>query len=374
MNVAETAQLRRSIDAAPPMGKPPEPFPGVSAEILKSSSKVAVIGIFLLMLGALLYAAESLFAPVIAAAVVSTVFRTVWARIPHFKIPLVLYAFICVIAFAAAINLVLMLLGGAFSDWSSRGPEIMEALRTKAQVLDRPLEILRQLHQALNSLLGGSLQDMKVELPTAAIVTPIIGFLTPALGELVLFFGSLFFFIYGRDRQRSLLVLMFRGREARLRTLRILNDVENSLTRFIGMISVINMAMGAVTALIAHVCGLPNALFLGVLAFLLNYIPYAGAAVVTVILFLFGVVSTPTLGTALIAPALFVAIATIEGHFITPNVVTRRLTVGPLTTFLCLAFWTWLWGPIGAFLATPLLIVAVLVREHAFTDAARLPE
>ncbi len=250
----------------------------------------------------------------------------------------------------------------------------MEALRTKAQVLDRPLEILRQLHQALNSLLGGSLQDMKVELPTAAIVPPIIGFLTPALGELVLFFGSLFFFIYGRDRQRSLLVLMFRGREARLRTLRILNDVENSLTRFIGMISVINMAMGAVTALIAHVCGLPNALFLGVLAFLLNYIPYAGAAVVTVILFLFGVVSTPTLGTALIAPALFVAIATIEGHFITPNVVTRRLTVGPLTTFLCLAFWTWLWGPIGAFLATPLLIVAVLVREHAFTDAARLPE
>ena len=374
MSVAETTQLRRSVDVSPLTADPAEPLGGFSADVLKLSAQVAVIGIFLLMLGALLYAAESLFAPVVAAAVVSTLFRTIWPRLARFKIPLALYAFICVFAFAAVINLVLMLLGGAISDWSSRGPEIMEALRTKAQVLDRPLEILRQLHQALNSLLGGSLQDMKVELPTAAIVTPVIGFLTPALGELVLFFGSMFFFIYGRDRQRSLLVLMFRGQEARLRTLKILNDVESSLTRFIGMISLINMVMGVVTALVAYVCGLPNALFLGVLAFLLNYIPYVGAAVVTVILFLFGVIGTPTLGTALIAPALFVAIATIEGHFITPNVVTRRLTVGPLTTFLCLAFWTWLWGPIGAFLATPLLIVAVLVREHAFTDTARLPE
>ena len=365
MDVAESARARHSAEATPEV---------VPAETLRTAAQVSMVGAFLLMVGALLYVAESLIAPVVAAAVVSTIFRTLYVRISSLKIPAALYAFICVVLFAAAINVILMLLGGAISDWSSRAPEIGEALKAKAQILDRPLAILREIHQALNSLLGGSLEDVKLELPTAALVTPVLGFLTPALGELIIFFGSLFFFIYERDRQRHLIVLMFQGQEARLRILKILNDVEQSLTRYIGMVSVINIAMGAVTAAIAYACGLPNAFFLGVLAFLLNYIPYVGAAAVTIVLFLFGVTSTPTLATSLIAPAMFVVVATIEGHFITPNVVTRKLTVGALTTFLCLAFWTWLWGPIGAFLATPILIVVVLIREHAREDeVVRLP-
>jgi predicted PurR-regulated permease PerM len=374
MDVAETGRVRRSPEPSPQSGEPHTSWPGVPVEGLRIAAQASMVGAFLLMIGALLYVAESLIAPVVAAAVVSTLFRTLYARLSRFKIPVALYALVCVVLFAAAVNIILVLLAGTISDWTSRGPEVVEALKAKAAILERPLSILREIHQGLNSLLGGSLGDMKVELPTAALVTPVLGFLTPALGELIIFFGSLFFFIYERDRQRHLLVLMFQGQEARLRTLKLLNDVERSLTRYIGMVSVINIAMGAVTAVIAYACGLPNAFFLGVLAFLLNYIPYVGAAGITVVLFLFGVTSTPTLASALVAPALFVAVATIEGHFITPNVVTRNLTVGALTTFLCLAFWTWLWGPIGAFLATPILIVAVLIREHARDDeVVRLP-
>jgi AI-2E family transporter len=51
----------------------------------------------------------------------------------------------------------------------------------------------------------------------------------------------------------------------------------------------------------------------------------------------------------LIAPIFFVALTTIEGHFVTPNIVGRNLNLSPLIVFLALAFWTWLWGPIGAF-------------------------
>jgi predicted PurR-regulated permease PerM len=70
----------------------------------------------------------------------------------------------------------------------------------------------------------------------------------------------------------------------------------------------------------------------------------------------------------LIAPLLFLALATLEGHFITPAIMGHRLTLNPLTVFLSLVFWTWLWGPVGAFLAVPLLIVGLVVVDHLFPD------
>ena len=104
----------------------------------------------------------------------------------------------------------------------------------------------------------------------------------------------------------------------------------------------------------------------GILTAALNYIPYIGAAVVVAILFVVGLVVSSTIGGALLAPALFVAIATVEGQIITPSIVGHRLTMSPFAVFLSLAFWAWLWGPLGAFLAAPLLIVGMVILNHLF--------
>ena len=106
----------------------------------------------------------------------------------------------------------------------------------------------------------------------------------------------------------------------------------------------------------------------------LNYVPYIGPAIVALVLFCVGLVAMPSLGHAALAPGLFVVIATIEGHFITPSLVGRRLTLSPFVVFLALAFWTWLWGPIGAFLAVPLVIVSFVVLGHLLPrDESTLP-
>ena len=82
----------------------------------------------------------------------------------------------------------------------------------------------------------------------------------------------------------------------------------------------------------------------------------------------------PTIGTALIAPIAFVGIAFLEGHFITPTIIGRRLALNALAVLLALAFWSWLWGPMGAFLSAPLLIVALVLKEHLVEeDSPQLP-
>jgi predicted PurR-regulated permease PerM len=70
-----------------------------------------------------------------------------------------------------------------------------------------------------------------------------------------------------------------------------------------------------------------------------------------------------------------VTLTTTEGHFITPTIVGRRLTLNPLLVFLALAFWAWMWGPIGAFLAVPISIIGLVVANHLFPTAeGHLPE
>jgi predicted PurR-regulated permease PerM len=87
-----------------------------------------------------------------------------------------------------------------------------------------------------------------------------------------------------------------------------------------------------------------------------------------------GLVTFPTLGYALLPVAAFVTLTTLEGHFITPTILGRRLTLNPLAVFLALAFWTWLWGPMGAFLAVPLLIVGLVIVGHVLpSDDIKLP-
>jgi len=85
-------------------------------------------------------------------------------------------------------------------------------------------------------------------------------------------------------------------------------------------------------------------------------------------------VSFPSFAMAVIPPAAFVGLATVEGQFITPTVLGRRLTLNPLAVILALAFWSWIWGPMGTFLAVPLTMIGFVTLHHLFPpDQSKLP-
>jgi predicted PurR-regulated permease PerM len=81
-----------------------------------------------------------------------------------------------------------------------------------------------------------------------------------------------------------------------------------------------------------------------------------------------GLISFPNVAAGLVTPLAFAMLAFVEGHFVTPAIIGRRLALNALAVFLSLAFWTWLWGPIGAFLSSPLLIVALVLKQHLLPD------
>ena len=137
----------------------------------------------------------------------------------------------------------------------------------------------------------------------------------------------------------------------------------------------INVSVGIVTGLICALTGMPNPASLGALAAILNFIPIIGPVAMFAVLVVVGLVALPTISAGVLAPAMFAAMTFLEGHFLTPMIVGRRLALNALAVFLALAFWTWLWGPMGAFLSSPLLIVVLIVKEHLMpVDSPQLPE
>jgi predicted PurR-regulated permease PerM len=333
-----------------------------------------IAGIFTLLLIAFLYLARSLVAPIVAAVIVSIMFSPLAIYAARLRIPSSVFAAVVVGAVLVALNVGLVMLGGVVSGWAARGPEIAAALKAKAQFFEQPIAAWRELQISLATIFGTAADPPKFELSAGPILAQVLEWGTPAVGQLVLFFGMLFFLLLSRDRQRRFLVLKFESQDNRLRALKILNEIEESLTRYVKVVSVVNIGVGLAAALIAFIVGLPNPILWGAVAAMLNFIPYVGPAIVVLLLFVLGVVSLPTLPAAFLAPAMFVAFATVEGHLITPSIIGRHLTLSPLATFVSLAFWTWLWGPLGTFLATPFLIAAFVVYNHTFApDEPNLP-
>jgi predicted PurR-regulated permease PerM len=376
-HLSRPSALRRVEEPAEKPAPEPKPIalPEIAWDWWREAPRVAVIGIFVLLLGAFLFFARSLVAPVVAAAIIAILFGPVAARATRYHVPPVFVALGGVGLVILVANVLMVLLGGLLADWASRAPEFAAALREKANFFERPLATWRELQLSLATVLGTSTEPIKFELPTSNVLAQVVNFLTPAVGELVVFFGSLFFFLLSRNSQRAHLVLMFTSQDARLRVIRILNALEAHLTRYLLIVTLINIGVGVVAAGIAYAFGLPSPALWGVVAFMLNYIPYVGPAIVALILLVLGLISLPTVPAALAAPAAFVAFATVEGHFLTPALIGRQLTVSPLALFLSLAFWTWLWGPLGTFLATPILIAAVVVHEHTTPpDEVSLPD
>jgi predicted PurR-regulated permease PerM len=331
----------------------------------------ALVALLIICVVAVLYVAKAFFLPIVMAFIVGTMLSPAASLLERYRIPRPVGAVLIVTAVSAAVAFMVGLISAPLMEWSSRLPELGAILKDKLHVFDRPLA----LWQELQSMVGGPDTLATFQMPKFEWVQPALEFLSPTFAEFLLFIAILILFIASWKDSRRALIMIFGDRTARLRALRIINEIEEHLGNYLLMVTMINTGVGIITGLICAVTGMPNPAGLGALAATLNFIPIIGPVAMFVVLTGVGIVAFPTIGAGLIAPLVFAALTFLEGHFITPTIVGRRLELNALAVFMALAFWTWLWGPMGAFLSSPLLIVALILKEHLTpVDSPQLPE
>ena len=339
----------------------PQPLTAVGPA-WRSAAQAATVGIFVIMFFAALSLARPIALPAAAAFVVTMMLSPISEKADSYGVPPFLSAMVLWLMVVAVIYAVISLVSAPVVDWINKAPDIGRSIQQKLELLEQPLAALRDVRNALLPSDAGK----GINVDVVAIAQQAVSIVTPAAGESLIFFVALFFMLLGRRRLRHVVVGFFQQHEARLRALKIMNDIEHNLTRYLSIVAVINAGVGVGAGIIAAVVGLPDPVAWGVLGFVLNFIPYIGAGIMELGMFLVGLVAFPSLTHALFAPALYLGMALLEGQFVTPSIVGHRFTLNPLTVFLSLVFWAWLWGPVGAFLAVPLLIVALVATAHLF--------
>lgn len=324
----------------------------------------ALVALLVICIVVVLYVAKAFFLPVVTAFVIGTMLSPAAGFLERRRIPRSVSAVLIVTAVGAGVAFIVGLISSPVMEWSTRLPELGELLKNKLHVFDRPL----RLWQQLQGMLGGSDTAVPFHLPKFEWVQPAVEFLSPTFTEFLLFLATLILFLASWKDLRRGLVMTFADRASRLRTLRILNAMEEQLGGYLLMVTMINLGVGAATGIICAVAGMPNPAALGALAATLNFFPIIGPIAMFVVLTVVGVVAFPTLATGLIAPLAFAGLTFLEGHFVTPVIIGRRLELNALAVFITLAFWTWLWGPMGGFLSAPILIVALVLKDHLLPD------
>jgi predicted PurR-regulated permease PerM len=359
-----------------PNGHEGTPVPDSKAEsppVIRRTEVVAIalVGLLIICIIAGLYLAKAFFLPITMAFIVGTMLSPAANFLVRYRIPRAIAAVLIVATVGAATAFMVGLIASPAVEWSGKLPELGALLKEKLHVFDRPLA----LWQDLQSMLGGPGTLTTFHLPKIDWVQPTLEFLSPTFAEFLLFIATLILFIASWRDMRRALIMNFGEREWRLRTLRILNEIEEHLGSYLLMVGTINIGVGIATGVICAFTGMPNPASLGALAAILNFIPIIGPVAMFTVLVVVGLVALPTISAGLLAPAMFAGMTFLEGHFLTPMIVGRRLAVNALAVFMALAFWTWLWGPMGAFLSSPLLIVALIVKEHLMpVDSPQLPE
>ena len=326
----------------------------------------AVTGIFLILAVYALYFGREFFMPVVLAFLFALTLTPIVRFLRKRGVPSPLSATLLVLVSAAIAGLGGYMLSGPVMKLIEDAPQIGRTLTERVEELRGPFDLLmqisRQIDDATDTVDESGVIKVAVQQPgiLSQAAGNLLSFSTTAAIVLVL---SMFLLSSGTLFYEKI-VQSFATMSEKKRALRVVYDVEREISRYLLTVAIINGALGVAIGLGLWAIGMPTPFLWGVMAALLNFLPYIGAATTILVVAAISIVSFDSLGYAMIAPAFVIFCNVLEGQIVTPLIVGRRLELNAVAIFIAVAFWSWLWGFVGALIAVPLLVVVKVFCDH----------
>ena len=336
--------------------------------LLASLTLLGGIGLLLAFPFALRNGAE-FFLPVTAALVVAIALVPMLQWFERRGVPPKLAAALCVIIFLLVALFAIGSIVMPAIDWVALIP-------TRIDRVTKALRPLIDLYSNLQGFIEKTSSRIATHAPQARTVriedpNSVLSLITTSAPHVAIqmFFALLvvFFFLAGWTGMRKRTIVSRGSFEGALTTARVIQQVVDATSTYIGTITLINVGMGTLTALALWLMGMDSPIMWGGIVAVLNYIPYLGPIASVVLLGLGGLMTFADPWSALGPPGFFLALHLVEANAFTPMIVGRKLEINPLLILVSLTFWAWVWGTLGALLAVPLLIIIKTVFAAAGT-------
>ena len=257
-------------------------------------------------------------------------------------------------------------LSGPVQRWANAAPTTLANAEAKMAKILKPLERVRETAEQVESATTGGppAEATEVVVRGPGLMARIFGttqrFFTGALEVVIL----LYFLLAGGDLFLQKLVKVLPHLGDKRAAVQIARKAESSISMYLITALAMNIGEGIVVATVLYLLGMPSPVLWGALVVILEFVPYLGAGVMTLILAVAALTTFDSIGHALLIPAAFLAINLVQGQLIAPLLFSRRLTLNPVAVIVGLAFWWWIWGIPGAFLAVPLMATFKIFCDH----------
>ena len=313
-----------------------------------------------------LYLSSTIAIPLVLACMFNLVLTPVVLALGRIKIPAPLGAGLVVFFVLLLLGIGISTLAQPASEWLRRLPFVIDQLSDRLDFVQAPAKQLKEAEEALTNL-GQEAPDDATQVVVMPRATTLREMLFNETSRFAIGAGTtlvlLYFMLAMGDKFLRRLVAALPDFRTKKQVVEITHQLQSDMSHYLLTVSAINVAFGAVVAVAMFAAGMPNALLWGVMAGILNYIPFLGHTVSAIVIAVVALLSFPELGIALIPPGLFIVIAALEGNVITPMILARRLTLNPVAVVAALLIWGWMWGIVGLLLAVPLLVVAKIACD-----------
>lgn len=373
-------------------GLQPVPVSPEVRAVAPARSSLAVLGISALVVVAL-YIGREVFVPVALAVLLSFVLAPLVRLLQGWHVPrgvavasVVLFAFIVISVLAAAMAGQVAQLAGDLPRYESTIRSKIASLRgapaSAGGTLERAADMLKDLSKELerprisappaNPLAtgapSGEIKPIPVEVrqPDPGALQTLGAFITPLLHPLATMGIMIIFVVFillQREDLRNRLIRLAGSHDIQ-RTTAAIDDAAHRLSKLYLTQLALNTGYGVVVGTGLWLIGIPSAALWGLLAAVLRFVPYVGAVISAIFPLVLAAAVDPGWTMLLWTAALFLIVEPLVGHVIEPLLFGHSTGLSPVAVVASATFWTWLWGPIGLVLATPLTVCLVVLGRH----------
>jgi predicted PurR-regulated permease PerM len=340
-----------------------------------------------------LYFGREVFVPIALAILLSFVLAPLVRLLQRWRIPrglsvisVVFIAFMSIFALGGVIATQVAELAGDLPQYQFTMREKIKSLRGTAATsgtLERAADVLQDLGKELNKpkdpATSPTIQPpvptpaqeprpipVEVRQPPPTALESIAALISPLLRPLTTTGITAIFVIFillQREDLRNRFIKLAGSRDLQ-KTTAALDDATTRLSRLFLIQLALNTAFGVVIGTGLWIIGIPNPVLWGILAAVLRFVPYVGAAISAVFPLTLAAAVDPGWAMLLWTAALFLVVEPLVGHVIEPLLYGHSTGLSPVAIITSATFWTALWGPVGLVLATPLTICLVVLGRH----------
>ncbi|MEE7503247.1 AI-2E family transporter [Methylobacterium sp. C33D] len=336
---------------------------------------------------AALYLGREILVPVTLAILLSFVLVPAVRMLRRLRVPRAPAVLLVVVIVFGALFGLGSLIASEASQLASDLPRYTQVMRTKIKdlrgatagtgTLSRIVDMVQDLSATLQpppaaevrGEPGSRTHPLTVELTPAraSVVDTLQTFAGPILHPLAttgLILIFTIFILLQREDLRNRAIRLAGGSGDLRRTTAAIDDATSRLSRFFLAQLALNIAFGLVIGVGLWVIGVPSPTLFGVLAAILRFVPYIGAAISALLPLILAAAVDPGWSMVIATAALFLVVEPICGHVIEPLLYGHSTGLSPVAVILAATIWTFLWGPIGLVLATPLTVCLVVLGRH----------